>query len=95
MSLNAAQVSATGPTTYSVKVGFTLPSGTNIKAGMKAKVDIITNQHQNALLIPNSAIKSGGQGKYYVGTINNQTIVDQPVVIGLNNNISNRNIKRA
>jgi RND family efflux transporter MFP subunit len=78
-----AQAAATGATIYVAKVNFTIPQGLAIKVGMNVRVDIVTNEHKNVLLLPNDAIKKDNQGKSYVEIMNDQQAVTKPVVIGL------------
>jgi len=80
-----AQAAATGATIYVAKVNFTIPQGLAIKVGMNVRVDIVTNEHKNVLLLPNNAIKKDNQGKSYVEIMNDQQVVTKPVVIGLSN----------
>ena len=80
-----AQAAAAGATAYVVKARFTIPQGIVVKAGMNASVDVVTNEHKNALLLPNDAIKKDNDGNSYVEIMNSQQIVTKPVVIGLSN----------
>ncbi len=52
-----------GVVSYAVKIAFGTQNE-QIKPGMSASADIITNVKQNALLIPNSAVKSAGGANY-------------------------------
>jgi RND family efflux transporter MFP subunit len=80
-----AQAVATGATIYVAKVNFTIPQGLATKVGMNVRVDIVTNEHKNVLLLPNDAIKKDNQGKSYVEIMNNRQVITKPVVIGLSN----------
>jgi len=80
-----AQAAATGATIYITKVNFAIPQGLAIKVGMNARVDIVTNELKNVLLLPNDAIKKDNQGKSYVEIMDNRQVITRPVVIGLSN----------
>jgi multidrug efflux pump subunit AcrA (membrane-fusion protein) len=81
------KVTSVGAVSYEVKVSFDVPPAPAIKTGMSASVDIVTNERKNVLLLHSQTIKQDSQGKNYVEIINGQTIVNQPVVIGLSNGI--------
>jgi RND family efflux transporter MFP subunit len=80
-----ARAAAAGATIYVTKVNFAIPQGLAIKVGMNARVDIVTNEHKNVLLLPNDAIKKDEQGKSYVEIMSNRQVITKPVVIGLSN----------
>jgi RND family efflux transporter MFP subunit len=52
-----------GVVSYTVKIAFGTQNE-QIKPGMSVSADIITNVKQNALLVPNSAVKSAGETSY-------------------------------
>ncbi len=64
-----------GVVSYTVKITFGTQNE-QIKPGMSASADIITNAKQNALLIPNSAVKSAG-GTSYVEVPSNMAVAKQ------------------
>jgi len=76
------QAAATGMTAYTVKVAFDVPQNLTVKPGMNADVDIVSQLRKNVLLLPNQTIKQDSQGNSYVQVVKNQTITNQPVVVG-------------
>lgn len=77
-----AQPSTTGSSTYTVKIGFTIPPGMDIKAGMNTSVDIVTAIHKNSLLVPDQAIEKDSQGQEYVKVKNSEQVKPQMVTTG-------------
>jgi HlyD family secretion protein len=74
-----------GVVTYNVKISFDTQDD-NVKPGMSVSAAIITNVAQDALLVPNSAVKEGNNGSYVdVITANSQTPEQQTVTAGLSN----------
>ena len=64
-----------------VSVEDTHPS---LRAGMTANVDVITDRHVNALVVPNRAIQVERQtGRTYVEKVVNQTPVETDVEVGI------------
>ncbi len=51
-----------GVVTYNIKISF--EADERVRAGMSASVDIITNQKDNVIVIPTSAVKTKGQNRY-------------------------------
>ncbi|GEM_PF-1306351 len=51
-----------GVVTYNIKISF--DADERVRAGMSASVDIITNQKENVIVIPASAVKTKGQNRY-------------------------------
>jgi len=51
-----------GVVTYNIKISF--EADERVRAGMSASVDITTNQKDNILVIPASAVKTRGQNRY-------------------------------
>ena len=74
-----------GVVTYNVKIGFDTQDE-RVKPSMSMLAAIITDVQIDVILIPNSAIKSDGNSKY-VETLNGSTPRNQPVDLGLSNDI--------
>jgi RND family efflux transporter MFP subunit len=77
-----AQAAAAGSTVYIVKVALKVPDNLTVRIGMNAAVNVFTQTHKNVLLLPAEAIKQDVAGNTYVQVMNNQTITNQPVVVG-------------
>ena len=72
-----------GVVTYNVKIVFDTQDE-RVKPGMSVSAAIITDTKQDVLLVPNSAIKSNGNGQY-VEVLTNNMPQSQSVEIGLSN----------
>ena len=72
-----------GVVTYNIKIGFDTQDE-RVKPGMSVSAAIITDMKQDALLVPNSAIKSNGNGQY-VEVMTNNMPQSQSVETGLSN----------
>ena len=68
---------------YEVKIGFDVPEGSELKAGMSVTADIIVSERSNVLLVPNRAIKQDSQGNPVAQVMVNEQIQERPVVIGI------------
>jgi multidrug efflux pump subunit AcrA (membrane-fusion protein) len=74
---------------YSVKIGFAVPQGAGLRAGMSATADIILSDRSDALLLPDRAIKYDSQGGAVVYVVVSQEpegdmeIEERTVVIGI------------
>ncbi len=55
----------------------------NVKAGMTANVDIITNKKDNVIIIPGRAVIVKNNGNKFVRVLINNNIHEVPVVIGM------------
>jgi RND family efflux transporter MFP subunit len=72
---------------YKVKIGFDVPQGLDLKVGMSATADIIVQQRENALLVPERAIERDSQGKPMVWVKINEQIEERPVVTGISDGL--------
>ena len=85
-----ADIATIGETTqgvvnYGVLISFDVQDE-RIKPGMSLSASIITNSKINVVIVPNSAVKSQGQGNYVEVLANSGAApTRQPVEIGLNN----------
>ena len=55
-----------------------------VKPGMTANVTILTNQVENALLVPSTAIFTDNSGKQFVYLVQNGVVTEVPVTVGAN-----------
>lgn len=74
-----------GVVTYNVIVGFD-ELDSRIKPEMSVSASIITDIKQDAIIVPNSAVKSGDKDDYYVEVVSNGVTERKTVTIGLENN---------
>jgi len=75
-----------GIVSYNVQVALDSPNPL-IKPGMSDTINIVTNEKQNVLLVPNSAVTTR-QNKSYVKTTNSSgNPTETPVVTGLSNDV--------
>ncbi len=72
-----------GVISYDVKISFE-NDNKEIKPGMSVNAEIIVDRKENVLLLPNSAIKSDGMGKY-VEVIKNHEIKKRYIKTGISN----------
>lgn len=73
-----------GVVTYNVTISFD-ELDSRVRPEMSVSASIITDEKQNAILVPNNAIKTEGS-KYYVEIMNNGILEKKTVEIGLENN---------
>ena len=72
-----------GVIVFEVKIAFDAPSGLELRVGMSATADIVTNERSSVLLVPSRAIKHDSQGNPVVEVMVNEQIEERPVVIGI------------
>ncbi len=72
-----------GVVVYKVKIGFDVPPDYELKVGMSADADIVINERNNVLLVPDRAITKDSQGNPMVKVMVNEEIEERPVVIGI------------
>jgi HlyD family secretion protein len=72
-----------GLVVYEVKVGFSGAPPAEVKAGMSASVDVVTQEKKNVVLVLNKAIKRNIQGQTVVNIVVNQKVEERIVVLGL------------
>jgi multidrug efflux pump subunit AcrA (membrane-fusion protein) len=77
----------TGIVVYEVKIVFAKLPPAEVKLGMTAVVDIITNERTNILLVPNRAIKEDNQGNTVVDVLVNQKVETRQVKLGIGDSI--------
>ena len=72
-----------GVVLYEVKIGFAVPEGSGLKVGMSAEADIVINERNNVLLVPDRAIKQDSEGNSVVEVMVGKEVQERPVVIGI------------
>jgi len=72
-----------GVVLYNVTIGFDVPEGGRLKAGMSATADIIIDERSNVLLVPSRAVKQDIQGRQVVEVMVDDQIQERPVVTGI------------
>jgi len=75
--------STSGVVEYEVTIGFNGAPPAQIKSGMSANVDILTEEKQGVILVPNKSIKTNNQGQKVINVLVNQKTQEQPVVLGI------------
>jgi len=68
---------------YEVEIGLAIPPDSKIRVGMSATADIIVQQRENALLVPDRAIGHDSQGNPMVRVKLDGQIEERPVVTGI------------
>jgi HlyD family secretion protein len=72
-----------GVVVYEIKVGLKGTPPLEIKSGMSATVDIITEEKKDILLVPNKAVKKNSQGQSVVNVFSNKQYEERVVVLGI------------
>lgn len=86
-SISPVPIIEAGLVTYEVKIGFTVPLDSKVRVGMSATADIIVQQRENALLVPERAIGRDSQGNPMVWVKLNGQTEERPVVIGISDGL--------
>ena len=76
-----AETNTGGVISYLVKIAFSKPDA-RLKSGLTANIDIQTKHKDNILILPQYAILQNDQGTF-VETLVNKKIVQNPVVLGI------------
>ncbi|MDD4859960.1 MAG: efflux RND transporter periplasmic adaptor subunit, partial [Dehalococcoidales bacterium] len=77
-----------GVVAYEVKIGIDAPPEMQLRVGMSATVDIVVNERQNVLLIPNRAIKYDSLKKPFVEVTVDEQIKQLPIVLGMTDGVN-------
>ena len=75
---------AQGVVTYGVEIEVTSEQGA-LRPNMTATVDIVVARKENALVVPNRAVKRGTAGKYQIEVVQEGQAETRAVTIGLSN----------
>jgi HlyD family secretion protein len=76
-----------GLVSYEVRIGFTVPSDSKLRVGMSATADIIVQQRENVLLVPERAIEHDSQGNPMVWVKTDGQIEERAVVTGISDGL--------
>jgi len=82
-SISSLATEESGLILYKIKVGFDVPEGSELKAGMSATADIIISERSSVLLVPSRAIGQDSQGNPVVKVMVNGQIEERAVVSGI------------
>ncbi len=72
-----------GVVLYEVKISFNVPEDLGLRAGMSTEADIVINERNNVLLVPDRAIKQDSQGNSMVEVMVDEQIQQRSVVTGI------------
>ena len=90
-SIKPLPVVEAGLVSYDVKITFNIPQNMDIKIGMSATADIVKDDRQNVLLIPNGAIDNDSEGnsivKVVVSTTDGFNTEERPIAIGISDGL--------
>ena len=82
-SVGSLPIVEAGLVMYEVKIGFTVLPDSKVRMGMSATADIIIQQRENTLLVPERAIEHDSQGNPMVWVKLNGQIEERAVVTGI------------
>lgn len=72
---------------YEVEIGLAIPPDSKVRVGMSATADIIVQQRENTLLVPERAIERDSEGNLMVWVKINGQIEERPVVTGISDGL--------
>jgi len=72
---------------YEVKIYLDVPDDSQLRPGMSASADIIIDERDNVLLVPNRAIKRDSQGNQIVHVMVGEQIQERQVVTGISDGL--------
>lgn len=85
--ISSLSIEEAGLVLYEVRIGFDVPPDSELKVGMSATADIIIQQRDNVLLVPERAIERDSQGNAVVKVMVDEQIEERPVVTGISDGI--------
>ena len=83
ISISTLSIEMGGVVLYNVKISIDVTEDSNLKIGMSADADIVINERNNILLVPDRAIKQDSEGNQVVKVVVNEQTEERPVVIGI------------
>jgi RND family efflux transporter MFP subunit len=83
ISVSPLSVEEAGVVLYEVKIGFAVPEGSELRAGMSVDADIVITERRDVMLVPSRAIKQDSQGKTVVLVMVGEETQERPVVTGI------------
>ena len=72
-----------GVVLYNVKIHLDATDDSGLRIGMSADADIVINERNNILLVPDRAIRQDSEGNQVVKVVVNEQTEERPVVIGI------------
>ena len=91
ISITPLPVVEAGLVSYDVIIAFNIPQNMDIRIGMSATADIVKDDRQNVLLIPNGAIDTDSEGnpivRVVVSTTDGFEIEERPIAIGISDGL--------
>ena len=82
-SVSPVAIEESGLVLYKIKVGFAVPEGSGLRAGMSATADIVISGRSGVLLVPSRAVGEDSQGNPVVEVMAGGQIEERAVVIGI------------
>ena len=82
-SISSLATEEGGVVLYEVTIGFNVPEGSGLRVGMSAEADIVINERNNVLLVPDRAIKQDSEGNSVIEVMVGKEVQERPVVIGI------------
>ncbi len=83
ISISPLAKEESGLVLYEVTIALATPVDSRLRVGMSATADIVLDEQNNVLLVPNRAIKQDSQGNPMVKVMVNEQIEERPVVTGI------------
>jgi HlyD family secretion protein len=91
ISITPLPVVEAGLVSYDVKIAFNVPQNMDIRIGMSATADIVKDDRQNVLLVPNGAISIDSEGNpvvmVVVSTTDGLKTEERPIAIGISDGL--------
>jgi RND family efflux transporter MFP subunit len=86
-SISPVPVIESGLVLYEVEIGLIIPLDSKVMVGMSATADIIVQESENTLLVPERAIGQDSKGNPVVWVKTNGQIEERPVVTGISDGL--------
>ncbi len=86
-SISPVPVIEAGLVLYEVEIGLAISPDSKVRVGMSATADIIVQQRENALLVPERAIEHDSEGNPMVWVEINGQMEERPVVTGISDGL--------
>lgn len=83
ISISPLSTKLAGVVLYEVTIGFAVPEGSGLRAGMSVDADIISTERNDVLLVPIRAITSDSEGNPVVKVMVDEQTQERPVVTGI------------
>ncbi len=83
ISIDSLSIEEGGVILYKVKIGLNVSEDSDLRVGMSASADIVIDERNNVLLVPDRAIKQDSEGNPIVEVMVNEQIEERTVVTGI------------